>query len=198
MLRSIINLTYVIFLFFILTGNEVIKGQNLVKTEILNSYTAKVRPILGSKASMLKVSVIRTTDSTSVKSVIIFDVSNETIETVATQTSVNYNLLLGASIGTGLLSKVNRQNGKRVYDLDGLNYLISAFNQLIGKTGDKPEVDTLWEFPVDDGFVIALSLQPGNFTKYVITIDDAVFEIETTSALVMLKQLRDFRDLMKE
>lgn len=171
------------------------------KTEILDSYSDKVRPLFGSKAAAFKMSAVRTTDTTgaSVTSVLV-EVATEVSETVATSTSVAFGSGSSWAVGSGALREIKKESGRRVLDGAGLARLIGIFNTLIHITGEvRPEVETLWRFDYDEGFSVALSYRPGRVSPYtyVIAMDGAVYEVETVSGLSLLKKLAVFRGMMR-
>lgn len=175
-------------------------AQTPTKTEILDSYSDKIRPLFGSKAAMLKMSAVRTSDSLSKKMAVIIEVVTETSEAVATSTSVAFGNGGGWAVGGAQVRELKKEAGRRVLDAAELGRFISLFNNLIQTTGnEKPETETLWRHDIDEGFSIALSYRPGRIApySYILAMDGAVYEVDAANSLSMLKKLAAFRNLMK-
>lgn len=189
---------YTLLLFLALSFS--IHSQKLVKTEIIDSYSNKIRPLFSSKGTLLKMSLIRTTDSTTINTVTIIEIATETTETVATSTTFAFGSSGAWGLGGTQINQSVKETGKRVLMANDLVRLISLFNNLIQLTGgEKPSVETLWKYDFDSGFSIALSFKPYDRLapySYILSMDGAVFEIDSANSLAMLKKLAVFRDGM--
>ncbi|MEZ4892810.1 MAG: hypothetical protein R3A50_09805 [Saprospiraceae bacterium] len=176
-------------------------GQQEVKfttTEVLDSYEKKFRH-WGGENEIVRFMVIRRTTGEVSEVYAQCEVENKDWEVVG-KSSGFAGGSNGWAIGVSDVQKLAQRKGVIQFSATDFNTLISYLNQylVITKSGD-PEFDKTWSATFSGRFSFSLSYSPSRPSKwvYILSVDDANFEIPADDSLEMVKKLAGFRKFLQ-